>query len=184
MAKRNGFLTTEDKELLAELLDPGILTKDRRGYVEQTARELRSREASGCSSSERIVFGMLCDGLYTALGRHAKSDSGVFRDVSTGQALNVPKVGGVAVRDEDGAITGIRQLKLWLDMDRLEFLTWFEQQRHHAESLQLKIRGLIRILTLWDKHPDAMTPRDVCERAGIDPDEFEFGSGSIEGIAA
>jgi hypothetical protein len=160
--------------MLAALLEPGIYTRDKRGFALERWRELRSGEADGDSSAERIVDAMGYDGLYRALDRESKRDTGVFRDSETGEVLNVPKVGSIPVYSEDGSTTGERQLKLWQEMSREEFRIWLEQQAHHAQSLTFKVRCLRLVLNEWDRYPEATTAREVCERSGIDPDQLDL----------
>lgn len=176
MGSANGhqLLTADDRDRLTELLDGGVETKDRRAYSLGVLNALRSDEAAGDESAERIVTAMAYDGVYRELGKQAKRETGVFKDSASGRMLNVPRVGSIAVLTTDGTSTGNRQLKLWEEMTRAEFSAWVDQQTHLAESLRFKVRGLLRILTAWERFPHATMARDVCELAGIDPESLEL----------
>lgn len=176
MSNANGhyLMTPDDRERLAKMLEGGIDTRDKRGFAIAVLSDLRLAESAGDEGAKRIVDAMSYDGVFRALDKQAKRETGVFKDAVTGQVLNVPKVGSIATFSDDGAATGERQLKLWQEMSRAEFAIWINHQRHLSESMRLKVRGLERVLKAWERFPDAANARDVCELAGIDPDELEL----------
>lgn len=169
----SALMTPEDRERLTDLLDVGIEIRDRRGTTLDCLDELWTEWIDGDESAGRIVKSLAYDGLYRALDREIKRPTGLFINPATGQKLNVPKVASIAVRNADGSPTGERQARLWLEMGRLEFNEMLNQRRHLADSLGLEVHGFERIERAWATHSDCLTAREVCDRAGIDPDELD-----------
>lgn len=179
MSRSHGpvLMTPEDRVMLESMLEDGMFTTDRAAFCLDLLGTLRAADAAGDECAMRILHAMAYHGLQKELRRVATVDSGVFLDRRTGRALNVPRVGSIPARDATGEPTGERQLKLWLDMTKIEFIDWVRQQQRHAESIRLKVRGMVTILEAWEHYPDAQTAREVCILEGIDPDQFAFESG-------
>jgi len=172
-ANSHQLMTTEDRDLLTGMLELGVSTQDKRQFAIRTLEELRDAEENGDDGAGRIISAMAYDGIFRALDKQAKRETGVFKDSKTGRVLNFPKVGSIAVNAPDGSATGARQLKYWEEMTRAEFSVWFESQKHLSESLRFKVRGFQRVMRAWEQFPDAVNAYDVCIAAGIDPDEID-----------
>ena len=122
--------------------------------------------------ADAAIIALAEDGCGSRVHLRLKADRGVVRIAHTGAVISLPTRFGVPAVSDDGQRERHFQQPLWWELSWDRFSQLVNSLIRQSNRIGEEIVALQEILQLRDQFPDAETPGDACEMAGIDPRSF------------
>lgn len=164
-----------DRAFVISLIDNYIPTSQGRPSATDIAvmveHDLEEMEIRGNLQAKRSRKELQVPTLIQLAGQRLRQGSQVGIGWN-GSHVDVPSRLAVPIRDEDGVPTKNKQYPMWVYESWEEVQALRDGLAAQRDGIDASVQGLEQVLKLREKYPDALTPFDACEMAGIDPAEI------------
>lgn len=169
MAKR---LT--DRAFVLELIDKHIQDVDRpsaTSIAEWVVRELHDLDALGDYRARRALHELPVPAVVQMAGSRLR-ENGEVGVGWNGSHVSLPARLAIDVRDSSGVPTGEKQYPLWVYESWEEIESLRDRLAAQRDGVAADVKAIEQVLRLRDQYPEAGSPFEACEMAGIDPEEI------------